>query len=116
MSDASTTPTSTGTTPSTPTTPAMPASGPDEFTRFQLTMSHVMGHPRLREIAATLNQEGQYDPRQVFIDHGVALPSDATVSLSSTESDNPGEYSICVGSTHAHCIFFTLPDIHFTHH
>jgi hypothetical protein len=91
-------------------------SGADEFTKFQLTMAHVMGHPRLREIAATLSQEGEYDPRQVFIDHGVALPSDAIVSLSSTESDNPGEYSICVGSTHAHCIFFTLPDIHFTHH
>ncbi|WP_332662434.1 hypothetical protein [Aeromicrobium sp.] len=113
MSDAPTTPTSTGTTPSTPTTPA---TGPDEFTSFQLTMAHVMGHPRLREIAATLNEEAEYDPRQVFIDHGVALPSDATVSVSSAESDSPGEYSICVGSTHAHCIFFTLPDIHFTHH
>ena len=115
MSDASTTPTSTGAAPTTPTTPAMP-SGPDEFTRFQLTMAHVMGHPRLRHIAATLIQEAESDPRQVFVDHGVALPSDAIVSVSTAESDNPGEYSICVGSTHAHCIFFTLPDIHFTHH
>lgn len=109
MSDASTTPASTGPAPMTP------ASGPDEFTRYQMTMAHVLGHPRLREIAAAMNQEGDYDPRQVFIDHGIALPSDAKVSVSGAQSDSGGEYSICVGSTHAHCIFFTLPEIHITH-
>jgi hypothetical protein len=92
----------------------MPASGPDEFTQFQMTMAHVFGHPRLRHIAATLAQEDDHDLRQVFVDHGIALPSHATVSRSGAESDTPGEYSICVGSTFAHCVFFTLPDIHIT--
>ncbi|MCW2770651.1 MAG: hypothetical protein JWR27_2084, partial [Aeromicrobium sp.] len=90
------------------------ASGPDEFTQFQMTMAHVFGHPRLRHIAQTLSQESEQDPRQIFIDHGVALPSNATVGRSGTESDRPGEYSICVGSTIAHCVFFTLPSIHIT--
>lgn len=111
MSDASTTPTSTG---ATPTTPMTPAAGPDEFTKFQMTMAHVAGHPRLREIAAALNQEGDYDPRQVFVDHGVALPSGATVKTSSTESDSGPDFIICVSSPeHTHCVSFTLPHIHF---
>jgi hypothetical protein len=115
MTDMSGTPAATGATPtSPPTPPPMPASGPDEFAQFQMTMSHVFGHPRLRHIAATLEQEGDHDLRQVFVDHGIALPGNATVSRSGAESDRPGEYSICVGSTFAHCVFFTLPSIHIT--
>ena len=111
MPDASTTPT-TGATPTTPTTPAMP-SGPDEFTKFQTTMAHVLGHPRLREIAAVMQQEGEHDPRQVFLDHGVALPSNATVRASDAESDAP-DFIICVSSPeHTHCMSITLPHIHF---
>lgn len=113
MTDPSATPAPTGATPTPAPSPA-PVSGPDEFTQFQMTMAHVFGHPRLRHIAATLEQEEDHDIRQVFLDHGIALPSHATVSRSGTESDRPGEYSICVGSTIAHCVFFTLPSIHIT--
>jgi hypothetical protein len=110
VSDASTTPTSTGATPTTPTTP-MP--GPDEFTKFQTTMAHVLGHPRLREIAIAMMQEGEHDPRQVFVDHGVALPSNATVRFSGAESNSP-DFIICVSSPeHTHCMSITLPHIHF---
>ncbi|WP_332662433.1 hypothetical protein [Aeromicrobium sp.] len=109
MSDASTTPTTGAPT----TTPASPAFVPDEFAVFQTTMAHVLGHPRLREIAAVMMQEGEHDPRQVFVDHGVALPSNATVSFSGAESDSP-DFIICVSSPeHTHCMSITLPHIHF---
>ena len=102
-----------GPTPTTPPTPASPASGPDEFSKFQTTMAHVLGHPRLREIAAAMMQEGEHDPRQVFVDHGVALPSNATVTFSGAESDSP-DFIICVSSPeHVHCMSITLPHIHF---
>jgi hypothetical protein len=92
----------------------MPASGPDEFTQFQMTMAHVFGHPRLRHIAATMSQESNQDPRQVFADHGVALPSNATVKVSGVESDRGPDFVICVSSPeHTHCVSFTLPTIHF---
>ena len=92
----------------------MPASGPDEFAQFQMTMSHVFGHPRLRHIAATMSQESDPDPRQVFVDHGVALPSNATVEVSGAQSDRGPDFVICVSSPeHTHCVSFTLPTIHF---
>ncbi|MDX6232432.1 MAG: hypothetical protein QOH68_1416 [Nocardioidaceae bacterium] len=92
----------------------MPASGPDEFAQFQMTMAHVFGHPRLRHIAATMSQESDQDPRQVFADHGVALPSNATVEVSGAQSDRGPDFVICVSSPeHTHCVSFTLPTIHF---
>ena len=109
MSDASMTPTP----GAAPTAPASPAFVPDEFAVFQTTMAHVLGHPRLREIAAAMQQEGEHDPRQVFIDHGVALPSNATVRASDAQSDSP-DFIICVSSPeHTHCMSITLPHIHF---
>ena len=113
MSDTSATPASTGATPM-PTSTPVPASGPDEFAQFQMTMSHVFGHPRLRHIAATMSQESDQDPRQVFVDHGVALPSNATVEVSGAQSDRGPDFVICVSSPeHTHCVSFTLPTIHF---
>jgi hypothetical protein len=115
VTDMSGTPAYTGATPTPPTTPPpVPASGPDLFAQFQMTMAHVFGHPRLRHIAATMSQESEQDARQVFVDHGVALPSGATVEVSGAESDRGPDFVICVSSPeHTHCVSFTLPTIHF---
>ena len=113
MSDMSATPASTGAKPA-PTPTPMAASGPDEFTQLQMTMAHLFGHPRLRHIAETMNQESERDPQQIFTDHGVALPNNATVRVSGTQSDRGPDFVICVSSPeHTHCVSFTLPHIHF---
>jgi len=95
----------------------MPETHGDAFSRFQLTMAHVLGHPKLREAARALaGDEADKDPKAYLVQLGFALPDDATVDVDPTESDNPHAWHLCIAGDagHYHCAHFTLPDISFS--
>jgi len=102
------------------TSAPVPTPSVDEFARFQQLMAHILGHPRLRDAVGALSEMAEdEDPKAQLLEMGFALPDDATVKVDvpATDEPHPTEYHICVGESggHAHCVHFTLPEIHIHH-